>query len=148
MTFHILIQILIATIVATSAMTLFSYILSATARELYKEPVLLTYILSSLKIEVSPPVKTFLAWSLHYLIGLIFVLIYHYLWLYNIVEMSWPAAFVLGAASGIVGILGWILLFKIVPQEPNLDFKGYYVQLFFAHIIFGVVAYFVYQLFI
>lgn len=129
-------------------MTLFSYVVSASARELYKEPVLLTYLLSSLKIEVSPQIKTFLAWLLHYIIGLLFVLIYHYLWVYDLVEMSWPAAFVLGAASGVIGIFGWILLFKIVPQKPNINFKGYYVQLFFAHIIFGVVAFLVYKLFI
>ncbi|KQW99599.1 hypothetical protein [Flavobacterium sp. Root420] len=148
MTFHILSQILITTIAATSLMTLFSYVVSASARELYKEPVLLTYLLSSLKIEVSPQIKTFLAWLLHYIIGLLFVLIYHYLWVYDLVEMSWPAAFVLGAASGVIGIFGWILLFKIVPQKPNINFKGYYVQLFFAHIIFGVVAFLVYKLFI
>jgi hypothetical protein len=148
MTFHILSQILIATIAGTSLMTLFSYVVSASARELYKEPVLLTYLLSSLKIEVSPQIKTFLAWLLHYIIGLLFVVVYHYLWVHDIVGMSWSAALVLGAASGIIGILGWILLFKTVPQKPNIDFKGYYVQLFFAHIIFGIVAFFVYQLFI
>jgi hypothetical protein len=148
MTFHILFQILITTIAATSAMTLFSYVVSASARELYKEPVLLTYILSSLKLEVSPQIKMLLAWLLHYLIGLFFVVVYHYLWVCEVVEMSWPAAFVLGAASGIIGILGWVFMFKIVSQKPNIDIKGYYVQLFFAHVIFGIVAFFVYQLFI
>ena len=148
MIFHVLPQILIATIAATSLMTLFSYVVSESARELYKEPVLLTYIFSSLKIEVSPPIKTFLAWLLHYIIGLLFVLVYHYLWVCDIVEMSWPAALFLGAVSGIIGILGWILLFKIVPQKPNIDFKGYYFQLFFAHVIFGIVAFYVYKLFI
>lgn len=146
MNFQILIQILIATIAATSAMTLFSYAVSASARELYKEPVLLTYVLSSLKVDVSPQTKTFLAWLLHYLIGLFFVLSYHFLWAHDVIEISWRAGLVLGAASGIVGILGWIILFKIVNQKPNIDFKGYYVQLFFAHIIFGLVAFYVYQL--
>ena len=147
MNFHILSQIVISSVAATSLMTLFSYAVSASARELYKEPVLLTYILSSLKIEVSAQIKTFLAWLLHYLIGLAFVLAYHYLWLHDIIEMSWPAAFVLGAASGIIGILGWVFLFKIVPQKPNIDIKGYYVQLFFAHIIFGIAAFMIYKLF-
>ena len=148
MTFHILFQILITTIAATSAMTLFSYVVSASARELYKEPVLLTYILSSIKMEVSPLTKTVLAWLLHYVIGLAFVVAYHFLWVHDVVEMSWPVALVMGAISGIIGILGWMVMFKMVPQKPNIDFKGYYVQLFFAHIIFGVVAFFVYQLFI
>jgi hypothetical protein len=147
MNLHIAIQIIIASIAATSVMTLFSYVISASARELYKEPVLLTYILSSLKMEVSPQMKTFLAWLLHYLIGLFFVVVYHYLWVNNVVEMSWPAAFVLGAASGMIGISGWVIMFAIVPQKPNIDFKGYYVQLFFAHVIFGIVAFIVYKLF-
>lgn len=147
MTFYIVLQIFIASIAATSVMTLFSYAVSASARELYKEPVLLTYVLSSLKIEVSPQTKTFLGWLLHYLIGIFFVIIYHYLWHYDIIEMSWPAAFVLGAASGIIGILSWIFLFAIVPEKPNIDFKGYYVQLFFAHVIFAIVAFIVYKLF-
>lgn len=147
MTFHVLLQIIMATIAATSLMTLFSYIVSESARELYKEPVLLTYILSALKMEVAPRTKTFLAWLLHYIIGLAFVVAYHFLWVYDVVEMSWPAAFVLGALSGIIGILGWVLMFELVPQKPNIDFKGYYVQLFFAHIIFGITAFFVYQLF-
>lgn len=147
MTIHTLLQILMATIAATSLMTLFSYIVSASARELYKEPVLLTFILSALKMEVSPQIKTFLAWLLHYIIGLAFVLAYHFLWVYDVFEMSWPAAFVLGALSGIIGILGWMLMFEMVPNKPNIDFKGYYVQLFFAHIVFGITAFFVYQLF-
>ncbi|MHC0441733.1 hypothetical protein [Flavobacterium sp. 3-210] len=128
-------------------MTVFSYVISASARELYKEPVLLAYILSSLKVDVSPQVQTFLGWLLHYLIGVVFVLIYHYLWLNNIIEMSWPAAFVLGAASGIIGILSWVFLFKIVHQKSNIVVKGYYVQLFFAHVIFAIVALMIYKLF-
>ncbi|QOG00677.1 hypothetical protein [Flavobacterium sp. MDT1-60] len=148
MNFYIPSQIIIASIAGTSVMTLFSYAVSSSARELYKEPVLLTYVLSSLKVEVSPQIKTFLGWLLHYLIGLFFVVIYHYLWSYDIIEMSWPAAFVLGAVSGIIGILSWFFLFKTVPQKPNIDFKGYYIQLFFAHIIFAIVAFFVYKLFI
>ena len=148
MDFHIALQIIITSIVATSIMTLFSYIISASARELYKEPVLLTYILTSLKIEVSPQTKIILGWILHYLIGLCFVLIYHWLWLYNVIAMSWPAAFILGIISGIIGILSWIFLFAIVPKKINIDFKGYYVQLFTVHIIFAIVAFIIYQLFI
>ncbi|WP_264537446.1 hypothetical protein [Flavobacterium sp. N1736] len=142
-----LLQIVISTIAATSLMTLFSYAVSASTRELYKEPVLLTYIFTKFHIEVSPKTKNILAWLLHYIIGLLFVIAYHYLWFYNIFEFSWRVAFLFGAISGIIGILGWIVLFEIVPQKPNIDFKGYYTQLFFAHVIFGLVAFFVYKIF-
>ena len=148
MNLTILLQIICATIAATSVMTLFSYIVSESARKLYKEPVLLTYLLHSFKVEVSAGTKVVLAWLLHYIIGLIFVIIYHFLWYYRIVEMSWLVALILGVVSGIVGILGWMLLFEIVPQKPNIDFKGYYIQLLVAHIFFGITAYAVYILFL
>src|SRR4051812_26260699 len=114
MNFHVFLQILISSIAATSVMTLFSYIVSASVRELYKEPVLLTYILTRFHIEVSLPTKRVLAWILHYIIGAFFVIIYHYLWACNVVEFSWRIALLFGAISGIVGILGWMILFKII----------------------------------
>jgi len=147
MNLHILSQIVISSIAATSAMTLFSYVISASFRELYKEPVLLTYLLTKAHVQVSPQTKTVLAWILHYIIGLLFVIAYHFLWAYGILEFSWPIALLLGALSGIVGILGWVMMFKAAPQEPNIDFKGYYLQLFFAHVIFGIVAFWVYKMF-
>ncbi|WP_281310189.1 hypothetical protein [Flavobacterium flavigenum] len=77
MDIYAILQILIATIAATSAMTLFSYAVSASFRELYKEPVLLTFLLKQLKINVSNKGKATLAWLLHYFIGFIFVYTYH-----------------------------------------------------------------------
>lgn len=79
MNFFTIFQILISSIVATSVMTLFSYAVSASARELYKEPVLLTYVLNRLHKEATQNFKTILAWILHYLIGVFFVIGYHFL---------------------------------------------------------------------
>ncbi|TDO73224.1 hypothetical protein EV143_106166 [Flavobacterium chryseum] len=148
MNFHIILQILISSIAATSVMTLFSYAVSASARELYKEPVLLTYVLSHLHLKISPNLKNILAWVLHYIIGLLFVIGYHFLWYNEFLEISWAASILLGVISGIIGIISWVILFEIVPQKPNIDFKGYYIQLFVAHVIFGVVAFLVYKLFL
>ena len=140
MDIYALLQILVATIEATSAMTLFSYAVSASFRELYKEPVLLTFLLAQLKIEVSLKSRATLAWLLHYFIGFIFVLIYHFLWVNDILKLSILNALLLGSISGIIGIIGWMIMFRLADYKPNIDFKGYYIQLFFAHIIFGVVA--------
>jgi len=140
MDIYTLLQILVATIAATSAMTLFSYVVSASFRELYKEPVLLTFLLAQFKIEVSLKSKATLAWLLHYFIGFIFVLIYHLLWGNNILKLSLLNAVLLGSISGIIGIIGWMIMFRLADYKPNIDFKGYYIQLFFAHIIFGLVA--------
>ena len=147
MDFNVFLQILLASIAATSAMTLFSYIISASFRELYKEPVLLTYILSKLNLDLSTKTKAVLAWILHYFIGLIFVVAYHILWFYNILDLSFLSVLFLGAASGIIGIIGWMFMFKITDHKPRIDFKGYYIQLFFAHVIFAITATLTYSLF-
>ncbi|MDR7370206.1 hypothetical protein [Flavobacterium aquidurense] len=148
MSFNIILQILTASIAATSVMTLFSYAISASARELYKEPVLLTYILTALRLKISKNLKTIYGWLLHYLIGLCFVIGYHFLWWNEFLEISWAASILLGVLSGIIGIISWIILFEIIPQKPNIDYKGYYTQLFVAHIIFGVTAFLIYKLFL
>ena len=147
MNFYIFLQVLIASIAATSAMTLFSYAISKSFRELYKEPVLLTFVLSKFKLDLSLNTKAILAWLVHYLIGLIFVVIYHILWYYNILDLSVFSAILLGALSGIIGIISWMFLFKITDYKPKIDFKGYYIQLFFAHVLFGLTAALVYYLF-
>lgn len=146
MDLYILLQLIIVSIAATSAMTLFSYAASASFQELYKEPVLLTFMLTKLNIELQPQSKAVLAWWLHYFIGFLFVLAYHLLWVRDILPISFLSAFILGFISGIIGILGWMIMFKKSNHQPPIDFKGYYFQLLLAHIIFGLVATAIYAL--
>ncbi|HBL80335.1 MAG TPA: hypothetical protein DDZ79_10625, partial [Aequorivita sp.] len=47
---------------------------------------------------------------------------------------------IIGAIFGLLGIFGWALLFYVHPQRPKIDFKLFYLQLFLAHIIFGLTA--------
>lgn len=148
MDFHSILQVLLSSAAATTVMTLCSYAVSAAAREIYKEPLLLAYILKQLHLNISSNAKHILGWILHYVIGLAFVAAYHLLWSHKILNVTILSSIMLGAASGILGIIGWIVLFKIVPQKPNIDYKGYYAQLFAVHIIFGVTAFLVYLLFL
>ncbi|MES2575352.1 MAG: hypothetical protein V4572_10445 [Bacteroidota bacterium] len=140
-------QIVISSIVATSVMTLFSYIISASFRELYKEPVLLGYCLTTFNLSISKNLKIILGWVLHYIIGVLFVIGYHLVWINDVMLQNWISALILGAVSGLIGILSWIIIFKISKYKPKIDFKGYYLQLFFAHVIFGLSALIVYNLF-
>ncbi|MHC0443195.1 hypothetical protein [Flavobacterium sp. 3-210] len=148
MSLSIIFQVLTSSIAATSVMTLFSYAVSASAREIYKEPVLLTYILSAMHFKMSPNLKINVGWVLHYLIGLFFVIGYHILWFNQFLEISWSVSIFLGVISGIIGIISWVILFEIIPQKPNINFKGYYLQLFIAHILFSVVAFVFYVMFL
>jgi hypothetical protein len=128
-------------------MTLFSYVISASFRELYKEPILLGYCLTKLNISLSRGLKTVFGWVIHYFIGFLFVLGYHLVWENEIMEKTWKSGLILGTVSGLIGILSWAIIFKINDCKPNIDFKGYYLQLFVAHIIFSMAALAVYKLF-
>ena len=137
---NLLVSLLISTFIATSLMTLFSYIVSAGFRELYKEPLLLKYILIKFKINVSDQVKEVFAWGIHYTIGLLFVLSYYFLYHYKLIHFIFLTGFYLGAISGIIGIIGWIIMFKLSGFNHKINDKGYYIQLFVAHVIFGLTA--------
>ncbi|OXA75919.1 hypothetical protein SAMN05444397_11267 [Flavobacterium aquidurense] len=146
MDLYLIFQIIIVSIAATSTMTLFSYAVSASFREIYKEPLLLSYLLHNLKINLSNASKNILGWLIHYGIGVIFVVVYHYFWARNILELNFLHALLLGIASGIVGIISWMIFFKLSHYQPRIDFKGFYIQLFVAHIIFALTATAVYAI--
>lgn len=146
MNFNVILQLVFVSIVATSAMTLFSYVMSKSFRELYKEPVLLTFVLTKAKAALSMQSKTALGWIIHYVIGLLFVIGYHFLWINDVLTISLLSALLLGAVSGIIGIVSWIFIFKMTDHQPPIDFKGYYIQLFFAHIVFALIATVLYSL--
>lgn len=138
--------ILIATLAATSLMTAFSYLISEGFRKLYKEPVLLEYLIARWHLGLSGAGKTIVAWIIHYIIGLIFVLVYYFLWKHNLYELTWLSGLFFGIIIGFVGIAGWEIMFALTKYEPTIDFKGYYLQLFFAHVIFGITTFIVFRI--
>ena len=95
---------------ATSAMTAFSYFLSATFRKLYKEPLLLQYLVSASGICMGTKAKAFAGWSLHYLIGLLFVALFDLGRYPGFYTASWPAELEFEIAIGIIGIAGWAII--------------------------------------
>lgn len=140
MDIYVFLQLLLISFGATSAMTWFSYTMSRNFRELYNEPVLLSKVLSELDFKFSPQNKKNLGWLFHYCIGFLFVLAYYIFWVKDILSVSIFSGLFLGIASGIIGIISWMVIFKLTNYQPSIDFKGYFVQLFFAHIIFAIVA--------
>ena len=146
MDFYTFLQILIVSIAATSAMTLFSYAISARYRENYKEPVLLSNLLVQVKFDLSVISKKIIGWLLHFGIGFFFVPVYHLLWLYDIIDLSAINAFLLFIVSGIIGVLSWAVMLKIAKYSFSINFKGYYIQMFISRVIFALYAAAVYYI--
>jgi riboflavin transporter FmnP len=135
------VKIILATLLGTTVMTLFSYIISEAFRKLFKEPVLLNILIDRAGIaEIHDSRKNIIGWVLHFLVGLLFVIIYDRIWAWTTLEPSWTTGLIFGAVSGLVGIGAWMTMFAIHPREPRIHFKEYYLQLFFAHILFGLGA--------
>jgi hypothetical protein len=133
-------QIVLVSIAATSVMTLSSYIISTSLKELYKEPVLLALVFTNMNLKIPVKSKHFLGWIAHYSIGFFFVLSYHFIWTNHILEIAVLDTLLLGAVSGIIGIVSWMLLFLVTNYYPDIEYKGYYLQLFLVHIIFAIIA--------
>ncbi|PJJ08675.1 hypothetical protein CLU83_1961 [Flavobacterium sp. 1] len=146
MNFYTFLQILIVSIAATSAMTLFSYVISSRYRKIYREPVLLSNLLVQMKVDLSVISKKIIGWLVHFSVGFIFVFVYHLLWLYNILDLSAVNAFYLGIASGLIGVFCWAVMLKIAKYTYSVHFKGYYFQMFISRIIFALYAATVYYI--
>ena len=140
-----ILRIMIGALVGTTMMTIFSYLISVGFQKLYKEPVLLKYLLLKSGASLTKKETAAGGWILHYAIGILFITIYHFLWTSNSIALTWLNGLFLGIASGIVGILGWFVMFKISKFKSDIDFAGYFVQLLFAHIIFALSAVAVYK---
>jgi hypothetical protein len=146
MDFYTFLQILIVSIAATSAMTLFSYAVSARYREVYKEPILLSHLLTQVKFDLPIFSKKILGWLLHFSIGFFFVLVYHLLWRYDILDLSAINVFILGIVSGLIGVFSWAVILKMIKYTFSIDFKGYYIQMFISRIVFALYAATVYYI--
>jgi hypothetical protein len=135
------------TVAATTLMTIFSYMVSRLRNRQFTEPVLLNRflcgfgILKEYQLEKNPA-----GWIIHYGVGLLFLIGYYLIWSRTSFDPTWQTALVLGAASGLIGIMGWAIVFKIQSVPPNIRVSEYFTQLFVAHVIFALTATAVFRL--
>lgn len=133
-----LIVILTGSLVATTAMTLFSYIVAYLSNSNFKEPELLNILLNNSQLPISPSKKSIVGWSGHYILGLIFGLIFYMLFTYTPLNISIFNCIWYGIAAGIMGIIGWEIMFRISRNPPKIKLRSFYIQLIIAHLLFGI----------
>jgi len=129
-------KILTSAFVGTSAMTVFSYVVSHSKKENFQEPEVLAKLIKKLFPETEKETAELEGWIAHYGIGVLFCLIYVHLWKDKI-NPTFKSGLILGAASGMLGIAAWQLIFKVHPNPPVKNLKKYFGHLFLAHLIFG-----------
>lgn len=131
-------KILISALVGTSAMTLFSYLVSESKNKNFREPEVLGDLVERLPNTNSTKASQLVGWGLHYAIGTLFVAGYDKLWAKTKVTPSLTSGALLGAASGVVGVIGWKLMFKAHPHPPAKKLKPFFGHLMLAHMVFGL----------
>jgi hypothetical protein len=140
----LILKLLLAALSGIIVMTIFSYMVSALARQRFKEPQLLNYLLIRWQMQVFRAKENVAGWIIHYGAGLFFTIIYEFIWQYKLLEVSWAAALFLGVVSGLFGLCVWKVMFVFTPRPPKINFSAYYLQLIPAHILFalGVVGFY------
>lgn len=139
-----MITFIAAWLISVITMTLFSILVNIFSKYELREHILLKRIAAASTLL---PSKPYIGWLIHFCFGLGFMLLFEGLWVITSMGKSLPWAIAVGGLMGFLGILGWKLLFKCYPVFHDINFKLYYIQLFFAHIIFSLTAYGIYQLY-
>lgn len=127
--------IIAAGIVATGAMTLFSHIISKTADENYSEPNHLGSVIHRANPGLYEAASKALGWQAHFAIGTAWSALYNSL---RNKKHRFASSILFGCFSGLTGILMWKKIFDRSPDLSRVEYKNFYLQLFFAHVVFGL----------
>lgn len=131
----------LAALCGTTLMTAFSYIVSSVRGKQFREPELLNGLVARAGLtDFSPSKEHAAGWLMHYQVGLMFSIIYDLIWRKTNVSPSPKNSLIMGAVSGIFGIMVWNLIFKLHPDPPKTKLKEFNLQLLIAHLIFGYYA--------
>ncbi len=130
-------NILLPSIVATSVMTLFSYLIARSAKSNFSEPALLAKI-ERKKLDISKPFSLPAAWATHYSVGILMVLLFNIIWrTFNIKQIN-QRILISSLLGGGIAIVSWRFLFTMLTRRSSSYYRKFYTQLFVAHVIFAI----------
>ena len=138
---------LLALFTSVGVMTLFSAMMSVILKCEFRENILLSKLMSGHALNQKENTKyVILGWLAHFLIGAFFLIIYAVLWHYTVLIHQILGSVLYGIIIGLLGILGWTILFKIASNSPQINYKVYYMQLIVAHIFFSLGNFLIFSL--
>jgi len=134
--------IFIPAVSGTTLMSIFSYVVSHSKGENFKEPKLLAEIVIKAfdAHRVKLPKTT--GWAMHYAMGGLMTMVFQHFWKETNTIPATKHGLIAGITGGISGVLIWTFLFRIHPNPPRIPFIRFSGHLLLAHIIFALgVAY-------
>ena len=130
-------KILLPAVTGTSLMTLFSYLISTYENENFSEPELLAAMEKDLLPQAAKQLALPAGWATHYGIGVLISWIYEQANKRNNRSVL-TKGMMLGGWSGIAGVAMWQLFFRIHPAPPSVAVRKFFIQLLWAHLVFGI----------
>lgn len=139
-------KVILPALVGTSAMTLFSYLVSEAENRNYREPEVLKLLIDRLPQGSSKTLNELVGWGAHYGAGIIFELVFNEIWKRRNVKPSLTSGTLAGLASGVAGVIVWKGLFMAHPNPPKINLNKYFGHLILAHVVFGFFSALTYKL--
>lgn len=119
-------------------MTLFNAIISKKTNFQTLEPQKVLGKMTNRIAPVDKMTSIVIGWLLHFFVGHILSVLDRTLMRITRVKTGSYGALAYGTLDGLIGVLTWIITFKIHPKPPNINLKEYYFQLFVSHLIYGL----------
>jgi len=136
----------LAWIIAVIGMTLFSALWSRVSGNQFREPTLLSKLMQNHPHINASKQNTYVwGWLIHFILGIVFLVIYEILWQVTNVPRTFLWSLIFGSFLGFLGVLGWRVLFKMSKPSSHFNYQQYYIHIFFAHMVFSVTALLVFQ---
>lgn len=130
-------------VAGTALMSVFIYTVSSLSGRLIRVTRILGTMVTNKaeapgrKSNNSPPVIS-IGTLIHYFIGVLFSLVYFFLWHHGIGRPNFLQALVFGVVSGVVAVCAWALFFRIHPYPPKLSYPFFLFLIFLGHIVFAI----------
>jgi len=129
-----------SSLTATSALTAFSYLFSLLAGKNLREPYILAQLIARLMPWHSKKKNILTGWFLHYAVGLLFTEMYIRFWKNSASRNEKKTGLIFGGLAGLSAILIWKFTLSAHPFSPAVNFGLFSLNLFLAHVIFGLVT--------
>lgn len=132
---------LLASAAGTTAFTAFSYLAASLFNKKFEEPKLLGTMINRLDVEMDRKESQVSGWMLHYVTGILFVLIYQRMLKQKNIPVTIGNGAVAGLLSAAPASLIWHIALEAHPSPPRKSSLAYYTQLAIGHAIFGAVSF-------